>query len=595
MKKCSSCTKDLPDAALHCVFCGAKQAPAAATPPAAMAKTVMGYNANDEINRARDQAAQNAARNAPGALGHASTMASPGGLGHAATLATPGGLGHASTMASPGPSPGARPGQSPYGAPAGGSFGGAPGAGAQARTMFVDQGPPPGAMPQQGRPPSPSQPAPMLGPAVPGGMPLGGPSPMADVKTFAPDPGRIAPAVGAPGGPQLPHGHGGPAMGGPGQGYGGPSMGGPGQGYGGPSMGGPGQGYGGPSMGGPGQGYGGPSMGGPGQGYGGLGHGPGPGYQGPAANPDAKTILPAYNPQPVAPSAPAWVPSYQTTRGGRPIDPFKDTLRTQLFIWGGILVACFAVPISLSPMIGMWDAVIHGEGTAKLGPLLLVAVGLLSIVIAAIPMTTGPRGLIASMLALAGILVPMLVIAPALPEWQALLSIAGTMILVPALLARNEYTESSLPRILITVGALAALAPFLIPQNGSIPLVDLFRLLIDAPGKLKILMALFVGYVLVLVLTLLAWMPAPATAGAKVLAWVLLLFPLIVHAVGIVLSGGSGIDFERNLNPLVLGWAYGASAAGAGAAAAIGALGLGSAYLAISSYGLASVIGKKLE
>ena len=30
MKKCASCTKDLPDAALHCVFCGAKQPPAPA-------------------------------------------------------------------------------------------------------------------------------------------------------------------------------------------------------------------------------------------------------------------------------------------------------------------------------------------------------------------------------------------------------------------------------------------------------------------------------------------------------------------------------------------------------------------------------------
>ena len=49
MKKCASCTKDLPDAALHCVFCGAKQAPAPAAQPA-MAKTVMGsYSASDMI------------------------------------------------------------------------------------------------------------------------------------------------------------------------------------------------------------------------------------------------------------------------------------------------------------------------------------------------------------------------------------------------------------------------------------------------------------------------------------------------------------------------------------------------------------------
>ena len=28
MKNCPSCSKELPDAALHCVFCGAKQGPA---------------------------------------------------------------------------------------------------------------------------------------------------------------------------------------------------------------------------------------------------------------------------------------------------------------------------------------------------------------------------------------------------------------------------------------------------------------------------------------------------------------------------------------------------------------------------------------
>ena len=375
-------------------------------------------------------------------------------------------------------------------------------------------------------------------------MPIGGPSPMADVKTFAPDPNRMAPT---------------PAAGG---------------------------GYNQPAGGGYNQPYTPPPVG---------------GY-----NPNAPTIMPpgnapssgpaGYNPQPVAqvPSAtpPYMAPSHRPNQAARPIEPWKDTLRTMLFIWGGVLVACFAVPISLSPLLGYWNFVIDGEGTAKLVPLILAAVGILSIVIGAIPMPSVPRGAIAAVLGIAGIFVPMLVVG-ALPEWQSLLSIGGTLLLVPALLVRNEYTESPLPRILITIGALAALAPFLIPQHGSIPLVELFKLLIDAPGKLKVGIGMFVAYVLVLVLTLLAWMPSPATAGAKVLAWVLLLFPLIVHGLGIALSGGEGVDFEHALNPTILGWAYGASAGKAGAV--VGALGLGSAYVAISAYGLASVIGKKLE
>ena len=43
MKKCASCTKDLPEAALHCVFCGAKQPPAPAVQPG-LAKTAFGYS-----------------------------------------------------------------------------------------------------------------------------------------------------------------------------------------------------------------------------------------------------------------------------------------------------------------------------------------------------------------------------------------------------------------------------------------------------------------------------------------------------------------------------------------------------------------------
>lgn len=331
-------------------------------------------------------------------------------------------------------------------------------------------------------------------------------------------------------------------------------------------------------------------MGGP------AGMGSGPSMGGPGYNPQPAG---AYNPQPVsqpvsqpAPSPTPYMTSPARSNQGVPIDPWKDTLRKMMFIWGGVLVACFAVPISLSPFAGWWDVVIDGEGTAKLLPLILAAVGILSIVVGAIPMASAPRGLIAAVLGLAGIFVP-IAIAGALPEWQGLLSMGGTLLLVPALLVRNEYTQSSLPRILITIGALAALAPFLIPQNESIPLIDLFKLLVDAPGAMKVGIALFVVYVLVLVLTLLAWMPAPATAGAKVLAWVLMLFPLIMQGAFIGLSGGDGIDFERNLNPLVLGWAYGAMAGGSGAL--IGALGLGTAYVAIASYGLASVIGKKLE
>ncbi|HSN29403.1 MAG TPA: hypothetical protein VLT45_24100, partial [Kofleriaceae bacterium] len=60
MKKCASCAKDLPEAALHCVFCGAKQPPAPAVQPG-VAKTAFGYSADqvlNEINRQRTASSQ---------------------------------------------------------------------------------------------------------------------------------------------------------------------------------------------------------------------------------------------------------------------------------------------------------------------------------------------------------------------------------------------------------------------------------------------------------------------------------------------------------------------------------------------------------
>jgi len=60
VKKCTSCAKDLPDAAMHCVFCGTKQP--AAPPAGANAKTVMGWQASDLL---KDMAASGA-QPAPG-------------------------------------------------------------------------------------------------------------------------------------------------------------------------------------------------------------------------------------------------------------------------------------------------------------------------------------------------------------------------------------------------------------------------------------------------------------------------------------------------------------------------------------------------
>ncbi|MGE0867779.1 MAG: hypothetical protein AB7P03_04395 [Kofleriaceae bacterium] len=136
MKKCASCSKDLPDAALHCVFCGAKQAPASSN------KTVMGYQASDVLDQIRRQQGQAAAARPvapppvvaqrPGgsapppyvapAAAHAATMVAPPNAGYGGpSQGTP----YVPPMG-PGPGPGPMsggpigPGPSPYPHAAGG-------------------------------------------------------------------------------------------------------------------------------------------------------------------------------------------------------------------------------------------------------------------------------------------------------------------------------------------------------------------------------------------------------------------------------------------------------------------------------------------
>ena len=122
--------------------------------------------------------------------------------------------------------------------------------------------------------------------------------------------------------------------------------------------------------------------------------------------------------------------------------------------------------------------------------------------------------------------------------------LGGLLVLVPGLLVRNEYTESMFARILVTIGVIAVLLPVVVPEHGEIPLVSLFKGLIDAPGEHKVKFILDLALIVLVVLSLLVWMPGPATGGAKVFAWLLILYPVAVHVVTIAL-GGHYIDFLK--------------------------------------------------
>jgi hypothetical protein len=301
-------------------------------------------------------------------------------------------------------------------------------------------------------------------------------------------------------------------------------------------------------------------------------------------------------PQPIAaiPSAaPPYLASQTAARAGRPIEPWKDALRMMMFIWGALLLVAFAAPLSISPLRFNWDLIANADGVGKLPPLIMAAVGLLSVAIAGIPMSPAPRGMIAALLGLAGVLVPMFLAGA--PPWQSILPVAGLVILIPSLLVRNEYRDSSLPRILITVGVVATLLPLLIPVHGSVPLVELFKLAINAPGSAKLLVILILAQIAIVVLSLLAWMPSPASGGAKLFAWLLILAPVGIFVAFLIVTGF--ISMIPDAPGAAVAWVYGSAGslgAGKGGGMPLG-FGFGVAYAVLIGYGLATVIGKKLE
>ena len=465
MKKCASCTKDLPDAALHCVFCGAKQPPAPAT-AGGMAKTVMGaYSASDMMDHLKQQGGAPPS-NMPAAAPYRPSPAPP--------------------------APAYQPPQPPP-APL------APASAANAATMFVPGGGPPQ---QQGG--------------------FGGHQP--------------AGAFGAGGGPA-------PAP----------------------------------------------------QPFGGHGPMSHPIGTSPSHASSVPLAAPA-PPQPIAPipsAAPPYLASQTAARAGRPIEPWKDSLRTMMFIWGALLLAAFAAPLTISPLSFNWDLIANADGIGKLPPLIMAAVGILSVAIAGIPMSPAPRGMIAALLGLSGVLVPMFL--GGMPPWQSLLPVAGFIILIPSLLVRNEYRDSSLPRILVTVGVVASLAPLLIPVNGSVPLVELFKMAIDAPGSAKLLVLLVLAQIAIIVLSLLAWMPSPASGGSKLFAWLLILSPVGIMVGYLIVTGLIGMIPDAP--GVALAWVYGSvgSIGEKGGGGMPLGFGFGAAYSVLVGYGLATVIGKKLE
>jgi hypothetical protein len=551
VKRCVQCQNELPDTAAHCVFCGAKQpVVSAATAAAANARTVMGYPSElaRQSGTAPPPAGPIGKPGRPGAVGPGHQVS---GFDATQPLANEGFRGGPGPGFGPPPAGGAGPG---FGPPP------ASGAGPGARVP-----PPPGYPPPQ---------PPAFGPGPP---------------SHAPQPPLHS--YGPPHQQQPLHSYGPPPLPPPQHNYGPP----PGQGFG-PGPGGPGAG--------PGshpqhpQGFGPPSdpafvSPGPPPGYpqpkGGFGPEPhvyGPPPSGSGFNPVYGQPH-VYGPPPMGFHRPEtdMVPPlrapYLAMDGRRmssPMEPWAESLKTLMLVFGVLLVACFVAPWRVQPGETTFAWTILGSeapAALKVVPVLFLATGVLAVVLGALPLAALARGFAAAGIGLAPIVY--LSVAPAF-EWRELLGLIGAVTLVSGLLVRSHYTGALIGRLMATIGAVCVLLPHLIPIGGdTVPLVARLQMIADAPfeGKLEGIVALVPA--LLAVVAFLVWLPAPGRAGAHILAWLLIVWPL-VGAIAVWLAHGDlGATLKDSLNAVL----YMPLAA--------------MAWAALTGYGVATVAGKQLE
>jgi hypothetical protein len=306
---------------------------------------------------------------------------------------------------------------------------------------------------------------------------------------------------------------------------------------------------------------------------------------------------PAYQPpqQPMRPAGekPRYLASQSAARDMSPTDPWAGSLRLMMILFGLAFILTFIAPAQLGGdhMVFGWS-ILTAEGvplSAKLGPLVMAASGVLALLFGLLPVPTSARGVVAVIAGLAPIVVGIAmsggsggggILGPiGGGSWKGYLVLGGLIVAPTGLLIRSQYRSAGLGRMLAVIGCALILTLFLIPDHGEIPLVQMFKALGGGHGlgfALIWLLVLAVSAILGLILCL---MPSSTSAGTGVIALVIIFWPFVLAIAGIIsmISGGGSVGDLFKHPPILLGL--------------IDALG----FFMLADYGLATVFGKSLE
>jgi hypothetical protein len=321
------------------------------------------------------------------------------------------------------------------------------------------------------------------------------------------------------------------------------------------------------------------------------GYGQPPGYgQQPQYAPQPQP--PAYQPPPQqarpAGEKPRYLASQSAARDMSPTEPWAGSLRLMLILFGLALILTFIAPAHIGGdnMVFGWSILTADAPIkVKLLPLVLAAGGVLALLFGLLPVPTSARGIVAVIVGLAPIVVGLVlgggmsIAGPFGNSWQGYLILSGLIIGPAGLLIRSQYRSAGLGRIMSLVGCGAILAVFLVPDHGSIPLVEMFKALGGGHGLGFAMIWMLVLAVSAILGVLLCLMPSSTSAGTGIIALMIIFWPFVLMVAGIIsaISNGAAVGDLFKQPPMILG--------------IIDTL----AFFMLSAYGLATVFGKSLE
>jgi len=273
---------------------------------------------------------------------------------------------------------------------------------------------------------------------------------------------------------------------------------------------------------------------------------------------------------------PPYLASESAHRSSNPIEPWAETLKTLMLVFGVLLVACFVAPWKVEPGHTIFSWTILGTSglpaSMKVLPILFAVTGVLSVVLGALPLATQVRAFAAAGIGLAptiyGAVDPPFV-------WQELVAAIGAVTLVSGLLIRSQYTGAMLGRLMATIGAVCVLLVVLIPEGGGDPpLIGAFKALgtnHTVPALIIIVPALLA------LVSMVVWLPSPGHVGTHIIAWVFIVWPLVASILTLVSGENIGAQLKASLD----GFLYTPMAI--------------MSWAALVGYGVASAAGKQLE